>query len=262
MTSDKAAQLDCVYTRHRLKVKLAAMRAFSGCEGDGSRGPRAPRRRKDFEQTQSREKIKHIFRVGRVDPSSTQSIEDRSERVYAQARVSERARRAQRMMMTQFFIALFKMNSRQTTHNSKEVEAKSLAGQPRTGVYHRGGKFAVKAAAILLRRKISSQARRKNGNLEHCWGEWRVVSCRVGFGKQPTHACTHKGIHASNCWFMGETKPLLCAAVELHTQKGVGGCDEGDKWTPDTLLSFASNACSRERSSLYSIPKMDRFRRF
>lgn len=37
--------------------------------------------------------------------------------MYAQARVSERA---QRMMMTQFFIALLKMNSRQATHNSKE----------------------------------------------------------------------------------------------------------------------------------------------
>lgn len=40
MTTDKAAQLDCVYTRHRLKVKLAATRAFSGCGRRWLEGPR------------------------------------------------------------------------------------------------------------------------------------------------------------------------------------------------------------------------------
>lgn len=49
-------------------------------------------------------------------------------RVYAQARVSERA---QRMMMTQFFIALLKMNSRQATHNSKGSEISCWAAPHR-----------------------------------------------------------------------------------------------------------------------------------
>lgn len=74
MTTDKAAQLDCVYTRHRLKVKLAATRALSG---RGRRWLEGREPRTLYERSQR--KIKHILRVGRVDPSSAQSIEDRSE---------------------------------------------------------------------------------------------------------------------------------------------------------------------------------------